>query len=376
VIGSDDIEAFIAEPEAEPIADLVDEAAAGDDAPYTAIKKRLSDNLYPKVNLNGTFDSRDTALQYLLSQLSKPENQPELKKSIWNNLNCVHVDGLKVIAQFRNTNKLRDINHLRPSLMSNLLDKNPEEHAMIITDHLINSISKNVNINKKTIALSTTESDSSSDSSSEDDTPLPKNQPSKKAVDKDKDKDDDMDMDMGKINKFAGLAPKKAMPVQNDDDDDNSLADDNLDDVPLSQRELPINQWHTIATQYSYPNNEKWIEMLGLTVDQKQALKLRVFKRFETRHKLPRKTITDLSCAPTCKLACKGKKNERYSHDLGMKLTINYSLNTQNPGNEGRVNFACSKNRFDPPGQHKTYMWFDLLLTKYEKGLDDAEVLQ
>ena len=122
--------------------------------------------------------------------------------------------------------------------------------------------------------------------------------------------------------------------------------DDNLDDVPLSQRELPINQWHTIATQYSYPNNEKWIEMLGLTVDQKQALKLRVFKRFETRHKLPRKTITDLSCAPTCKLACKGKKNERCAHDLGMKLTINYSLNTQNPGNEGRVNFACSKNRF------------------------------
>ena len=308
MIGSDDIEAFVAEPEAEPIADLVDEAAAGDDAPYTAMKKRLSDNLYPKVNLHGTFDSRDTALQYLLSQLSKPENQPELKKSIWNNLNCVHVDGLKVIAQFRNTNKLRDINHLRPSLMSNLLDKNPEEHAMIITDHLINSISKSVNINKKTIALSTTESDSSSDSSSEDDTPLPKNQPSKKAVDKDKDKDDD-DMIMDKTSKFAGLAPKKAMPVQNDDDDDDSLADDNLDDVPLSQRELPINQWHTIATQHSHPNNEKWIEMLGLAVDQKQALKLRVFKRFETRHKLPRKTITDSSCAPTCKLACKGEKN-------------------------------------------------------------------
>ena len=93
-------------------------------------------------------------------------------------------------------------------------------------------------------------------------------------MDKDEDKDDD-----DETSKFAGLAPKKAMPVQNDDDDDNSLADDNLDDVPLSQRELPINQWHTIATQYSYPNNEKWIEMLGLTVDQKQALKLRVFKR-------------------------------------------------------------------------------------------------
>jgi hypothetical protein len=337
-------------------------------------------NIQPNIGVDkrmrsdDTFIDCDMAAAFLFDLIQdKGKPQEDLKASIFKMMDATHVDGLKMIANFRNSGALESVNNLSTSFLASLCDTDPKEHARMITTHFVDNIKTKAKVQSAARASSSPNPKSGYRIPKVSPAPRP---PSRKAraiqvsssdESEDSDGTDDSPMRPNPAhNPFAGLGPK----VQSNTDSSVRSASDD-DDLPLSQQELT--DWSKVATMWAGPDSEKWAYAANISREEQDRIKLNTAKNWAKIYNQPRLVIKDFSLAPTCKLILKGQRNEKYGHDDTMQLVINYAYNSSNPGNSLRPNLHCKKNKPKPPGVHKCYMWLDALLKRYENELSNED---